>query len=313
MRLAFSYLWCADMSSHSNNLWLRARIIQAIRTFFESREFLEVETPLRIPANAPEEHIQPYRSGDRYLQTSPELCMKRLLCRGHEKIFQICRCWRSDERGSRHIPEFTMLEWYRSHSDYNALMNDCEQLLRYVANSCLSSDTLCYNSMSIALNESFNRLSVRDAFEAYTDVNMEDAVNDGSFDEIMVTQIEPALVQDKPVLLVDYPIEMAALARRKPGDPVVAERFELYAGGLELANGFSELNDPVEQRVRFLEANQKRNKNGLPALPIPEPFLRELAKMPPSAGIALGIDRLVMLFAGATQIDDVIAFTPEDL
>jgi lysyl-tRNA synthetase class 2 len=296
-----------------DNLKLRARIIQAIRSFFESRGFLEVETPLRIPANAPEEHIEPVRSGALYLQTSPELCMKRLLCRGHDRIFQISRCWRNNERGSQHIPEFTMLEWYRSHSDYEALMNDCEQLLQYIANSCLSTDSVCYESVAIAMNEVFAKVSVRDAFDEYTDISMEDAVSDGSFDEIMVTQIEPALVQGKPVLLVDYPIKMAALARPKPGDSTVAERFELYAGGLELANGFSELNDPVEQRARFLEANRKRIKIGLPALPIPEPFLRELATMPPSAGIALGVDRLVMLFAGATKIDDVVAFTPEDL
>jgi elongation factor P--(R)-beta-lysine ligase len=301
------------MPSQVNSLRLRARIIQAIRTFFESRGFLEVETPLRIPANAPEEHIEPLRSGELYLQTSPELCMKRLLCRGHDRIYQICRCWRSDERGSRHIPEFTMLEWYRSQSDYEALMKDCEQLLQHVATSCYASSTLCYDSITIALNEAFTRVSVRDAFNEYTDVTMEDAVGDGSFDEIMVTQIEPALVRDKPVLLVDYPIEMAALARTKQGNPAVAERFELYAGGLELANGFSELNDPVEQRLRFLEANRRRNLTGLTPLPIPEPFLRELASMPPSAGIALGVDRLVMLFAGATRIDDVIAFTPEEL
>ena len=301
------------MSSHCNNLKLRARIIQAIRTFFESRGFLEVETPLRIPANAPEEHIEPFRSGSLYLQTSPELCMKRLLCRGHDRIFQICRCWRSDERGSRHIPEFTMLEWYRSQSDYEDLMKDCEQLLLYISKSCLIADTVCYDSKTIVLNEVFTRISVRNAFNEYTHVSMEDAVRDGSFDEKMVTQIEPALAQHKPVFLVDYPIEMAALARTKPGDPTVAERFELYAGGMELANGFSELNDPVEQRVRFVEAIRKRRNNGLPALPIPEPFLRELATMPPSAGIALGVDRLVMLFAGATQIDDVIAFTPEEL
>lgn len=301
------------MSSRIHNLKLRAHVIQAIRTFFESRGFLEVETPLRIPANAPEEHIEPFRSGDRYLHTSPELCMKRLLCRGHDRIFQICRCWRSDERGSRHIPEFTMLEWYRSHSDYEDLMTDCEQLLHHIAKTCIASDTIYYNSKAIALNEAFTRIFVRDAFNEYTDVSMEDAVRDGSFDEIVVTQIEPALKQGKPVLLVDYPIEMAALARPKPGDPAVAERFELFAGDLELANGFSELNDPVEQRVRFLEANRKRSSNGLPVLPIPEPFLEELAGMPPSAGIALGVDRLVMLFAGATQIDDVIAFAPEDL
>ena len=299
-------------ASHSN-LILRARIIQSIRTFFQSQGFLEVETPLRIPANAPEEHIEPVTSGNLYLHTSPEICMKRLLCRGHDRIFQICRCWRSDERGSRHTPEFTMLEWYRSQSDYEALMKDCEQLLLHIAVSCISTATVSYKSKPIAMNELFTRISVRDAFTEYAGVSMEEAVRDGSFDELMVTRIEPALVQGKPVLLVDYPIEMAALARPKPGDPAVAERFELYAGGLELANGFSELNDPVEQRSRFLAANQARSKNGLAVLPMPEPFLNELAVMPPSAGIALGVDRLVMLFAGASQIDDVIAFTPESL
>jgi len=301
------------MSSHRNNLILRSRIIQAIRTFFESRGFLEVETPQRIPANAPEEHIEPCRSGGAYLHTSPELCMKRLLCRGHDRIFQVCRCWRNDERGNRHIPEFTMLEWYRTNSDYEALMKDCEQLLQHVAKACFSTDTVCYDSIAIALDKAFTRVSVGDAFTRYTDVTMEDAVVKGSFDELMVTLIEPALIQDRPVLLVDYPIEMAALARPKPGNPGLAERFELYAGGLELANGFSELNDPVEQRKRFMDANRSRSNNGLPALPIPEPFLRELEAMPPSAGIALGVDRLVMLFADAMKIDDVIAFTPEEL
>jgi lysyl-tRNA synthetase class 2 len=301
------------MSSQLNTLKLRARIIQAIRIFFESNGFLEVETPLRIPANAPEEHIEPFRSGDLYLHTSPELCMKRLLCRGHDKIFQICRCWRNDERGSRHIPEFTMLEWYRSHSDYEELMNDCEQLLQYISKKCFSTNTVCYNSNNISFDEVFVRIFVSDAFKKSSDVSMEVAIKDGSFDEIMVTRIEPTLILDRPVLLVDYPIEMAALARPKPGNNAVAERFELYAGGMELANGFSELNDPLEQRVRFMEANLQREKNGLTALPIPEPFLKELATMPPSAGIALGIDRLIMLFTGATRIDDVIAFTPEDL
>jgi lysyl-tRNA synthetase class 2 len=301
------------MASRNENLLLRSRIIQSIRSFFDSRGFLEVETPQRIPANAPEEYIEPFCSGDLYLHTSPEVSMKRLLCRGHDRIFQICHCWRNDERGSRHIPEFTMLEWYRTQSNYETLMEDCEQLLRYVAKTNFITKTLYYNEIPVMLDEVFARISVRDAFNAYTDVRMEDAVRDGSFDELMVTRIEPALVHEKPVLLVDYPIELAALARPKPGDPSVAERFELYAGGLELANGFSELNDPVEQRARFLEANQRRLKNGLQALPIPEPFLEELATMPPSAGIALGVDRLVMLFTGAMRIDEVIAFTPEEL
>lgn len=121
------------MTTRNANLLLRSKIIQAMRDFFVSRGFLEVETPLRIPANAPEEHIEPYRCGDAYLHTSPEVCMKRLLCRGYGKIFQICRCWRSDERGSRHLPEFTMLEWYRADSDYRELMQDCGELLACVA------------------------------------------------------------------------------------------------------------------------------------------------------------------------------------
>jgi len=313
MRLAFLFIRDDHMPRRHTNLILRSRIIQSIRTFFDSRGFLEVETPLRIPANAPEEHIEPVRSAGLFLHTSPELCMKRLLCRGHERIFQICRCWRSDERGSRHIPEFTMLEWYRAQSDYTALMTDCEQLLLHIARSCFHVDTICYDSQVIALDEPFIRVTVREAFDRFADAGMADVVRDGSFDEVMVNRIEPALVQERPVLLVDYPIEMAALARPKPGDTTVAERFELYAGGLELANGFSELNDPLEQRLRFEEANSKRVQNGLAALPIPEPFLGELSGLPPSAGIALGIDRLVMLFAGATRIDDVVAFTPEEL
>lgn len=294
-----------------DNLLLRARIIQAVRSYFDSAGFLEVETPLRIPANAPEEHIEPCRSGELYLHTSPEVCMKRLLCRGYEKVFQVCHCWRSGERGSRHIPEFTMLEWYRSGSDYEELMRDCELLLVHIYN--ILNKTIGYDNNSLVLGECFERVSVRDAFREFSTVSMEDAVRDGSFDEIMVACIEPALARAKPVFLVDYPSEMAALARIKAGDPSVAERFEMYAGGFELANGFSELNDPAEQRRRFVEANRKREKNGYAVLPLPEPFLDELAEMPPSAGIALGIDRLVMLFAGTARIDDVIAFTPESL
>jgi lysyl-tRNA synthetase class 2 len=204
-----------------------------------------------------------------------------------------------------------MLEWYRANSSYYDLMKDCEELLLHVTETCCHSKTVTYGAKFIAMNEGLVTLSVRDAFEKYSDVSMEDAVRDGSFDERMVTHLEPALVQDKPLILMDYPIEMAALARPKPGNPLIAERFELYAGGLELANGFSELNDPVVQLDRFSDANLKRTTAGLPALPIPEPFLQELSNMPPSAGIALGVDRLVMLLADTNTIDDVIAFTPE--
>jgi len=301
------------MPSRNANLLLRARIIRSIRDFFESRGFLEVETPLRIPANAPEEHIEPYRSDDWFMHTSPEICMKRLLCRGHDKIFQICRCWRSGERGRRHLSEFTMLEWYRSDSDYRDLMEDCGELLAWIAQACAFGKSVRYGGEDIDVSEGVQRITVREAFDRYGLIKMEAAVRDGSFDEIMVTRIEPALALNRPVILLDYPAEMAALARLKPEDPSVAERFELYAGGLELANGFSELTDPAEQRARFMEANQKRAMAGLAPLPLPGPFLEELAAMPPAAGIALGIDRLVMLFSGAERIDDVITFTPEEL
>lgn len=301
------------MTSRSANLLLRAGIMKSIRGYFESQGFLEVETPLRIPANAPEEHIDPYRSEGWYLQTSPEICMKRLLCRGHGKIFQISRCWRSNERGSRHVPEFTMLEWYRANSDYRDLMRDCEGLLAWVARSCASGETVRYGGKEIKMTEGARKITVREAFALFASEDVEAAIDNGGFDEIMVTRIEPALAQELPVILLDYPARMAALARLRPDDPSVAERFELYAGGLELANGFSELTDPVEQHARFMEANRMRVQAGLPPLPLPVPFLDELSAMPPSAGIALGIDRLVMLLGGAERIDEVVAFTPEEL
>ena len=272
-----------------------------------------METPLRIPANAPEEYIDPIPCGDNFMQTSPEICMKRLLCRGHDKLFQISRCWRNGERGRRHIPEFTMLEWYRADSSYLDLMVDCEELLAWLDDQCCRETTPVYQNNRLNLRCEAQRITVREAFQQFSALTVDEAINDDVFDEIMATRIEPGLPPEMPVILMDYPVKMAALARAKPDDPTVAERFELYLGGLELANGFSELNDPQEQRERFLNANKKRIETGRPPLPLPDPFLMELSAMPPSAGIALGIDRLVMLLTNAEQIDDVLAFSPEDL
>ncbi len=291
---------------------MRGEIIREIRNFFHRNGFLEVETPLLIPANAPEDHIEPFTVYGGYLQTSPEIAMKRLLCRGYEKIFQISRCWRIGERGTRHLPEFTMLEWYRIGCDYHDLMNDCEYLLAFLSKSFFPDGGMVYQGVSLDLRKRCEKMTIREAFEKYASADVSTAVSSGKFDEIVVTEIEPALPKGYPVMLTEYPVEMAALARIKPGDPSVAERFELYAGGLELANGFSELNDPAEQRRRFEHVNTKRVKSGLPPLPLPEPFLEELSSMPPSAGIALGIDRLVMLFADSACINDVVAFTPEE-
>ena len=297
-------------------LWLRANVVKTVRDFFWERGFLEVETPLLIPANAPEEHINPVTTLPSWqLQTSPEICMKRLLCSGHQSLFQISRCWRSDERGSRHLSEFTMLEWYRAGCDYQTLMTDCEELLQHVAAVCLP-DSRCFvhNSEKIDPFAPWQRISVQEAFLRFGNIDVRDCLRKGLYEEILTSVVEPALAGfDSPVILMDYPAELAALARTKPGNRDLAERFELYVGGLELANCFSELNDPLEQRRRFEEVNRSRRDAGKSVLPLPEQFLTSLATLPASAGIALGIDRLVMLTAGVDTIDEVVAFTPEDL
>ena len=299
----------------SDALWLRAHIIRTIRDFFWERGFLEVETPLLIPANAPEEHINPVTALPWQLQTSPEICMKRLLCRGHQRLFQISHCWRADERGSRHLSEFTMLEWYRAGSDYQALMADCEGLLQNVATHCMP-DNPFYRHKSLIIDpfRFWRHITVQEAFLQFGHADVWDCLQKGQYEEVLTGHIEPKLAEfSEPVILMDYPAELAALACLKPGHEKLAERFELYLGGMELANGFSELNDPDEQRSRFEDANCVRLKNGSTPLPLPEPFLRELADMPASAGIALGVDRLVMLAAGADTIDEVVAFTPEEI
>jgi len=282
--------------------------VQTIRAFFIARGFLEVETPQRIPANAPEEYIDPVPSGDWWLQTSPELAMKRLLAAGYGDIFQVSRVWRDAERGRRHLPEFTLLEWYRADADYTALMSDCEALLR----TLVPAGVLERDGLRIDLNPPWPRLSLAEAFSRHADRSLEQALAEGSYEEVLSEQVEPALGAG-PVFIVDFPASMAALARLKPGDSAYAERVELYIGGLELANGFSELVDPVEQRLRFEQAEAQRRAAGKPPVALPGPFLGDLARMPDAAGIALGLDRLVMLLTGAGTIDEVVTFIPETL
>ncbi len=294
-------------------LHLRARIIQAIRRFFQDRNFLEIDTPIRIPAPAPELHIDAFATETWFLNTSPELCMKRLLAAGYSRIFQICKCFRAGERGDRHLPEFTMLEWYRAGVDYRTLMDDCEALITRVATEISLDGVVSWQGQKISLNAPWERISVRDAFARYATISAAEALRTDRFDEILACEIEPQLGMEIPVFLYDYPVEHGALARVKETDPGIAERFELYIAGLELANAFSELVDAGEQRRRFAEASRDRKRKGSPAYPIPERFLQALPRMSPSAGIALGVDRLVMLLADKPRIDDVVAFTPESL
>jgi lysyl-tRNA synthetase class 2 len=239
--------------------------------------------------------------------------MKRMMAAGYEKIFQICRCWRERERGSLHLPEFTLLEWYRAGNDYHSLMGECEELIRFVARTIGLEQKLIFRSHEIDLSEPWERISVKEAFGRYSQTSVTEALEQNLFDEIMVQDIEPRLGVEKPTFIYDYPAERGALARLKQDDPSVAERFELYIGGLELANGFSELVDSEEQRRRFQLENRNRQFIGKRIYSMPDKFLDELDSMPPSAGIALGVDRLVMVFLNAETIDEVVAFTPEDL
>ncbi|MDA8163622.1 MAG: EF-P lysine aminoacylase EpmA [Desulfobacteraceae bacterium] len=291
----------------------RARLIQALRRFFIERGYLEVDTPVRVPAPAPEAYIIPEPSGDWFLQTSPELCMKRLLAGGAERIFQICKCFRQAERGSRHLPEFTMLEWYRAGIGYRELMPECEELFLALARELTGGDRLETSSGPVSLAAPWERLTVAEAFARHAPLSAEAALAAGRFDELLVTQVEPRLGLGRPTFLHDYPAALGALARLRPDDPAVAERFEIYVDGLELANGFSELTDPAEQRRRFAAERQRIEADGRRPGPLPDKFLAALAAMPEAAGIALGVDRLLMLLAGAESIERVVTFTPEEL
>jgi len=301
------------LARKADALLLRASLIQNIRLFFINNNFLEVATPVRIPAPAPEEHIEAFSSDGWFLQTSPELCMKRLLAAGFGQIFQFCKCFRSEERGKLHLPEFTMLEWYVAGFDYQQLMNQCEEMIINAADHLGFSGGLSCRDRQVKFDSAWERITVREAFEKYAPVNLDKALNQDCFDEILVEYIEPNLGMDKPSFLYDYPAPLGALARLKQSDPSVAERFELYIGGLELANGFSELTDAAEQRQRFIEAQKLRAQKNYAAYPLPEKFLSALESLPMSAGIAVGIDRLAMIFAGVASIDDVVCFTPEML
>jgi len=300
-------------ADRKTNLWKRAGIIQFIRQFFIEQGFLEVETPSLVPAPVPEAHIDLIHTQRGFLQASPELCMKRLLSEDFPKIFQICKCHRDGERGNLHLPEFTLLEWYRTKADYSDLMADCEALVCHVADILGIGSAIQYRGRTIDLQPPWERITVKEAFTRYSPVSLSEALQTGRFDEITVMHIEPNLNKSKPVFLCDYPASLASLARLKQCNPEVAERFELYMGGLELANAFSELIDPVEQEIRFNKENDIREKHGRERYPIPEKFLIALKTMPPSAGIAFGVDRLVMLLTASDNIDDVVTFTPEEL
>ena len=302
-----------NLARKSQALQARAKLIQSIRLFFIHHGFLEIETPLRISSPAPEEHIEAITSGDWFLQTSPELCMKRLLAAGYPRIFQISKCFRAAERGRKHLPEFTMLEWYAAGFDYHQLMDQCEALLIAAFKDRGRNQDVVWQNKKIKIASPWEKITVADAFFRYAPITLNEALVQDKFDEIMVESIEPRLGLERPTFIYDYPAKLAALAKIKMNDPTVAERFELYIGGLELANGFSELADASEQRQRFEEALKLRSAKNWARYEMPEKFLQSLDALPPCAGIALGIDRLVMIITDTANIDEVVTFTPEML
>jgi elongation factor P--(R)-beta-lysine ligase len=303
-------------------LRMRAALLRLVRSFFFEQGFLEVDTPVRQPVIIPERNIVPLQSGSWFLQASPELCMKRLLAAGCEKIFQICQCFRAGERGRLHLEEFTMLEWYRTGADYYDLMADCEVFLRYIKKNFwlefsdskhLLSQSAFYGTAAGSLNKEWERLTVAEAFIRFSPVSLEQALETDRFEEILVEHIEPHLGIGFPVFLCDYPAQQGSLAKLKEDNREVAERFELYLAGIELANGFSELTDGHEQRQRFHSELRHINKNGRKTTGMPEHFLRALENLDRAAGIAFGLDRLLMLLLGRGTLGEAVTFAPSEL
>ena len=324
------------------HLWARGRVTAAIRAFFAERDFAEVDTPALQVSPGLEPHLMAFATAldepgegrrPRFLHTSPEFAMKKLLVAGVPRLFQLAHCFRNGERGRAHHPEFTMLEWYRAGAGYRDVMGDCEGLLR-AALAAAGRPLFTWAGRSADPAQPWQYLSVAEAFQRFCGIDLLAtapeppaprldllaaaarplgiAAHKGDewedlFFRIFLERIEPLLGIGTPTILYDYPIAMAALARAKPEDARLAERFELYVCGLELANAFGELTDAAVQRRRFLADQQRKQARYGTTYPIDEDFLAALAHgMPESAGIALGVDRLVMLASGAERIEDVL-------
>ena len=300
-----------DRARHADRrgfLLARAKIVAAVRAWFADQGFLEVEPGALVASPGAEVHVGAFETRGLYLHTSPEFAMKKLLVAGEEKIFFLGKVYRAGERGPLHAPEFTMLEWYRAGAPYEAVQEDCLALLRVAAREADAHDFRWRERVCDPFARA-ERLSVRDAFARHAP---EPIADEDHFAAALAGRVEPHLGIGAPTLLIEYPIEAAALARACAHDPSVAERFELYACGVELANGFGELTDPVEQRARLVHAMAEKKKRYGETWPIDEDFLVALAHMPPASGCALGLDRLVMLATGVRSIDDVLWTPPPE-
>jgi lysyl-tRNA synthetase class 2 len=323
-------------------LTMRGEIVRAIRDLFAVLEFVEVETAVLQVSPGNETHIHAFRTelmvpgarDRRYLRTSPEFACKKLLAAGEKRIFEFARVFRNLERGPLHHPEFTMLEWYRAHGRYELLMEDCMAVIACAAQTA-DCRIFSYRDRAADPFAEPERLTVEEAFARYAGIDLRAALppegpdprrlamiaNDAGihvpygetwgdiFSRILVERVEPHLGNNRATVLCEYPSVMSALARPKPDDPQFAERFELYICGVELANGFSELTDAAEQRRRLAAEMAEKERIHHERYPIDDDFIAALRSMPPSCGVALGFDRLVMLATGATRIDQVM-WTP---
>ena len=315
---------------------MRQNVEAGIREFFLSHGFLETKTPLLVPCPGMETHIRPFRVSDcgeknsdsLFLPTSPEFMMKRLLVGGLEKIFQICPAFRDEPKSITHLPEFTILEWYRAYAGYEEIMADTENLFEFLAIKLFGKPSLIYQGQEISVKTPWPRLRVRDLFQDWIGVDlvtatretlaeackrfkcnvMKDETWDDLFFKLWLNEVEPRFPKDRAVFVTRFPASQAALAvvDSDPDGSRWARRFELYAAGLELGNAFEELTDPVEQRARFIKDMELREKLYGPAFPknpLDEEFLGALVEgMPPSGGIALGVDRMIMLFGDEADI-----------
>jgi len=296
------------MSPPLENLALRDRALTAMRAWFHGRGYIEVTTPARIAAPAPEPHIDCPRAGDAWLRASPELQMKKLVAAGAERIFQIGPCFRAGERGRLHAEEFTMLEWYRRGVTARDILAETEALLRHVAREATGATVVSHRGVTCDLAAPWRVVTVRDAYRQWAGWDPLADFDQDRFDEDMALKVEPALPKETPCVLYGYPRQAASLSRLSPDDPRVAERWELYLCGVEVANAFGELTDGAEQRRRFEEARRERRALGEDDYPLDEDFLRALARgdFPDCGGIAVGIDRFVMLLCGADAISDAM-------
>ncbi len=294
-----------------SNLKKRALIYKFIRKFFEDRGFLEVETPVRVPVIAPEAYIMPFESESWFLSTSPELHMKRMLAAGYKKLFQFSRCFRKGEQGRLHNPEFTMLEWYCVNAGYMVIIQHIEDLVSYLAKE-MGLRKIKYGNSDFDISTPWSRMTVRDAYLKFAGWDPTMQPDPLRFDIDMAEKVIPGLSKDHPTVLLDYPSFAAALARIKPDNPAVTERAEVFFGELELANVYSELVDADEQKKRFVEAIGQIEKEQGKKMQMPDKFIEALPFIPECGGVALGIDRLVMLLCNAASIDEVMPFTADN-